>query len=261
MEKTALVLSGGALFCSYQAGAWSVLADEIRPDLIVGVSAGGLNAWAIASGMPPQELVRDWRSEATARLLERRTGAIPALGVFRREPLEQKCRALTAKWKPFLPLAITATQVPQFRIRVFRDREITWKHLLASCAVPGGFPPVRIGLNLYVDGGILSSLPIRTAIELGATRIIAINALAGSAPPAGVRVAARGLQLLSGSRRPYPPHVEIIRIQPATPLGDFASAARWDPVKLNGWIAQGAADAGAALREHPALAPGRLQVA
>lgn len=261
MGTTALVLSGGALFCSYQAGAWSVLAEEIRPDLVVGVSAGGLNAWAIASGMPPHELVRDWRSEATARLLDRRTGSFPALGVFRREPLEQKCRALTSHWRPRLPIAITATQVPQFRIRVFRDREITWKHLLASCAVPGGFPPVRIGLNLYVDGGILSSLPIATAIELGATRIIAINPLAGSAPPAGVRVAARGLQLLSGSRKPYPPHVEIIRIQPATPLGDFAAAAQWNPARLNGWIAQGAADAETALREHPALALGRLQFA
>ena len=52
----ALVLSGGGLFGAWQAGAWSVLVDHIRPDLIVGASVGSLNGYVIASGGTPEEL-------------------------------------------------------------------------------------------------------------------------------------------------------------------------------------------------------------
>lgn len=42
---------------------------------------------------------------------------------------------------------------------------------LASCAIPGVFPPVSIGRRMYVDGGVASHTPVTVAIELGATKI------------------------------------------------------------------------------------------
>lgn len=43
--------------------------------------------------------------------------------------------------------------------------------LLASCAIPGVFPPVTIGRREYIDGGIASHTPMTVALQLGATDI------------------------------------------------------------------------------------------
>ena len=46
--------------------------------------------------------------------------------------------------------------------------------VLASTAIPGVFPPVRVNGQLLVDGGVANNTPISTAIRLGATRIIVL---------------------------------------------------------------------------------------
>lgn len=46
--------------------------------------------------------------------------------------------------------------------------------VLASAAIPGVFPPVRIEGRLLVDGGVANNTPISTALRLGATRIIVL---------------------------------------------------------------------------------------
>ena len=48
-SKDALVLSSGGLFAAYQAGVYKALWPYWKPDLIVGTSAGALNAWLIAT--------------------------------------------------------------------------------------------------------------------------------------------------------------------------------------------------------------------
>src|ERR1700727_1837070 len=76
----ALVLSGGGMFGAWQAGAWSVLAAEFQPDLIVGASVGSLNGYAVACGVTPAMLRELWlredfaslhRLEASLRILTR----------------------------------------------------------------------------------------------------------------------------------------------------------------------------------------------
>src|SRR6187549_1474157 len=57
----ALVLSGGGLWGAWQAGAWSVLAEEFKPDLIVGASIGSINGYMLASGVSPAALMERWR--------------------------------------------------------------------------------------------------------------------------------------------------------------------------------------------------------
>jgi predicted acylesterase/phospholipase RssA len=56
----ALVLSSGGMFGAYQAGAWEVLSETFKPDIVVGASIGSLNGWAVAGGCDPQELSRRW---------------------------------------------------------------------------------------------------------------------------------------------------------------------------------------------------------
>jgi len=43
--------------------------------------------------------------------------------------------------------------------------------IMASAAIPGVFPPVRIGRDMYVDGGLVENTPLNPAIEMGATSI------------------------------------------------------------------------------------------
>src|ERR1044071_451574 len=101
----ALVLSGGGLFGAWQAGAWSVLADRIRPDLIVGASVGSLNGYVIASGGTPEELQSMWLDPAFARFAD----------------LPHNIRRMMAHYKLRMRFAITATELPRMKPRIFQD--------------------------------------------------------------------------------------------------------------------------------------------
>ena len=58
---TALILSGGGMFAAWQAGAWQELSKKMpKPEWVIGASAGSLNAWAIAGGLPPEDLIDRW---------------------------------------------------------------------------------------------------------------------------------------------------------------------------------------------------------
>jgi len=48
------------MFGAYQAGVWKRIATLFRPDVVIGTSAGALNAWAIASRCSPEDLIARW---------------------------------------------------------------------------------------------------------------------------------------------------------------------------------------------------------
>jgi NTE family protein len=222
----ALVLSGGGLFGAWQAGAWSVLADHIRPDLIVGASVGSLNGYVIASGGTPEELRRMWLD--------------PAFGHF--ADLEHNIRLMMARYTLRMPFAITATELPRMKPRIFRDSEITWRHLAASCALPIALPQVRIGTRWYSDGGLLGALPSWAAAELGATRVIGLQAL--PQPPSwwlgyGVRM----FRAIAGHNPEVPPGIDVLEIRPSKPLGSVRDTIQWKRSNIERWLQQGAEDA------------------
>jgi NTE family protein len=47
--------------------------------------------------------------------------------------------------------------------------------VLASSAVPGLLPPVEIDAEHFIDGGIVNSIPVRRAVELGATQVFVLH--------------------------------------------------------------------------------------
>src|ERR1035438_949525 len=146
----ALVLSAGGMFGAYQAGAWKVLSQRFRPDLVVGASVGALNGWAIAGGCSPTDLLDMWRDPATALLMRLRFPLVPWNGFIDPTALHRQVRDWYARFKPRVPYCTTLVEVPRLRlVRVPHDR-ITPEHLMASCAVPFGYPPVRIGGRLSV---------------------------------------------------------------------------------------------------------------
>lgn len=70
-------------------------------------------------------------------------------------------------------LRITATDWATGEPRYFTNGdfhdELGIDSVIASTAIPGVFPPVRIGRDLYVDGGVVENTPLSSAIEAGGT--------------------------------------------------------------------------------------------
>jgi NTE family protein len=66
------------------------------------------------------------------------------------------------------------TRASELGCNVGRERIDLIDAVLASAAMPGIFPPVPLGGELYVDGGIRALVPVTTAVEAGADRIFVI---------------------------------------------------------------------------------------
>jgi NTE family protein len=157
----ALVLSGGGLFGAWQAGAWSVLETRVKPDLIVGCSIGAVNGYLIACGVPGDEIVALWREPEFRKL-----------GDF-----EVMVRRLLERYTLRRPFALTVTDLLAMKVRVYRDGEVTWRHVAASCAVPPVMRPVKLDGRWCCDGGLMGPLPLRAAEELGATEVDALRVM------------------------------------------------------------------------------------
>lgn len=220
---TALVLSAGGMFAAWEAGVWNVLHKTIRPGMIIGASAGAWNAWVLAGGATSEELVREWLDPKTGRVLR----------PLRPGLLHRKARELMERFQPRIPFGLTLVEVPRMRQHLVRDSDITWRHLAATCSIPFCFPPVRIAGRSYVDGGLMGALPLWAAEDMGARRVIAVNAW--------TKVPFRWIHKAIG-RRPTAA-LEVIRIEPSRDLGSVMASMRWNECNIRKWIEQGEEDA------------------
>ena len=242
MMKTALVLSAGGMFAAWEAGVWKALSGKFQPDMIVGASAGAWNGWAIAGGCAPEELIREWLDPRTAELMRLRVPWIPWRGVFDSEPLESLARELFSRFQPQAPFGMTLTVVDfgRLRPRLVRESEMTWRHLAAGCSVAFGHRPVRLDGQLCVDGGLLGALPVWAALEMGAARVVAVNALP-RLPSRALRAAVRALTIFAERPRAMGT-VDANLIQPGAELGTLRDAIRWSPKNIERWIELGERD-------------------
>ena len=248
----ALVLSAGGMFGAYQAGAWKVLAERFQPDLIVGASAGSLNGWAIAGGCSPAGLAAIWTDPASANLMHVRIPGLARGGIFDVQPLYQMVDGFLARFHPRIPFALTMVEVPRLRpVYVTGDR-VTPAHLRASCAIPLGYPPVRIEGKLYVDGGLLAVVPLWAAVQLGATSAVVINALPAM-PSRVLGAVVKAFRAVAAPKAKFP-NLEVVEIRPPGPLGTVREALFWKEENARRWIAQGERDA-AAIQSLPVRNP------
>jgi len=218
-SRVALVLSGGGLFGAWQAGAWRALSSWLRPDLVIGASVGALNGYAIASGADPDELAELWLRPGFADL----------------KNLPVTIRSLMDRYTLRTGYAVVLTDLFRMRPKVIHGAGVTWRHLAASCAIPGVLPHHKIGGIRYVDGGLLNPLPVWAAVDLGATRIVALNALP-EIPSAWLRPLARGFRRVAGYHPPIAPGVELLTIAPSGPLGSLSDALRWRRDNIERWL-------------------------
>lgn len=173
--RLGLALGGGAARGFAHVGALAVLEQAgIRPDLVVGTSAGSLVGALWASGMDAAQLrqaalsldeavLGDWTAGGRSLLQGRALQDLVNRLVGNR-PIERLPRRYAA----------LATDLWNGR-RVVFQRGDTGLAVRASSAVPGVFQPVRIDGREYVDGGLVSPIPVRACRELGAERVLAID--------------------------------------------------------------------------------------
>lgn len=173
--KIALVLGGGAAKGFAHIGVIKALeAHNITPDLIVGTSAGSVVGALYAAGYNGFDLQRIALSmdETTVR-----DWVLPNRGFIRGNAL-QKFVNDAVQNRPIeslnRTLAIVATDLQSGEPIVFRAGN-TGVAVTASSSVPGVFQPVKIGDREYVDGGLVSPVPVKVARDLGADIVIAVD--------------------------------------------------------------------------------------
>ncbi len=243
--RTALVLSAGGMFGAYQAGAWRYLAGRCRPDIVIGTSAGALNGWAIAGGCDPEELIRSWLDPSTASLAGLRWPLPPGRGILDGDCLHARIRELWLRFRPRTETGVVAVELRRLQPRLFRNEEIGWEHLAASCALLLCYPQVRIDGRLYTDGGLLGALPLWAAAEMGATHVVAINVLPQPLSKT-VRAFVRAIRVFARRPAPLPEDVKVLSIAPRNALGHLRDSVFWRPRAVREWIDQGYRDAEAA---------------
>jgi len=177
-----LALGGGAARGFAHIGVIQVLEEAgIRPDLVIGTSAGSLVAALYASGKTGAELATLAQSMDEGAITD---WSFPGRGLIRGDALARYVREHTGGRRieqMKLPLGIVATDLDNGQGIVFRvgDPGVAVR---ASSAVPAVFQPVRIGSREYVDGGLVAPVPVRYARQMGAQLVIAVDI---SEPPDG----------------------------------------------------------------------------
>lgn len=173
--KVALVLGGGAVRGFAHVGVIKVLeAQGITPDLVVGTSAGSVVGALYAAGFSGFEL-----QKISFRLEEDSVGdwIIPDRGFIKGEALQNFINKVVRNQpieKLRKPFAAVATDLQSGEMVVFQ-RGNTGQAVRASSSVPGVFQPVSINGREYVDGGLVSPVPVRVARRLGADVVIAVD--------------------------------------------------------------------------------------
>ena len=150
----------------------------IKPDLVVGTSAGSVIAALYAAGNKGTDLNKIALSLDEASITD---WALPFSGKFggmiKGDALQTTINRLLKNQtieNMAMPLGIVATDLQTGAGVLFR-RGDTGQAVRASCSVPGVFQPTTINGHEYVDGGLVSPVPVRYAKQMGADFVIAVN--------------------------------------------------------------------------------------
>lgn len=180
--RVGLALGGGAARGFAHVGVIQVLEKHgIRPDLVVGTSAGSVVAALYASGMDGRALEQMALSMEEAAIADW-TLPFGNRGMLKGQALARYIGQQT-RGKPIqdmaLPLGIVATDLATGQGIVFRQGD-TGTAVRASSAVPGVFQPVPISGHEYVDGGLVAPVPVSQTMDMGAELVVAVDI---SSPP------------------------------------------------------------------------------
>ena len=184
----AFVLGGGGVRGATEVGMLRALLEAgIAPELVVGTSIGAINGAAVAQDPTlavVDRLERAWASptattiygESVARQLRRLAKSRTHLN----DP--DSLRALIAETVGAdtrfedlqVPLAVCAASIERASEHWFDSGPLV-DAVLASASVPAALPPMRIGDEHFIDGGMVNSIPLGEAVARGATAIFVLQ--------------------------------------------------------------------------------------
>ena len=183
MTCNAFVLGGGGVLGAAEVGmARALLEAGVCPDLVCGTSVGAINGAAIAADPTPdgvKRLLAIWDALAddgvldsslirrVAEVMRRRT-SLHGNDTLRRL-LRDRLPAKTFE-DLAVPFECVAASIERAREHWFSTGDLI-EPILASCALPGVFPPVRIGDEHFFDGGLVNSIPLERAVARGADTV------------------------------------------------------------------------------------------
>ena len=186
---TAFVLGGGGVLGAVEVGMLRALFERgITPDLVLGTSVGALNGAMVAR---EPDLVGDRRSSP-------RSGRAPRSGaeVYGDSPLRTVRRAVSTGTHLWSAAPLKQALVDEFGDLTFEELPVRFQvcaasieraaehwfdsgpvvdAVVASAAVPGLLPPAKVGDEHYLDGGIVNSIPLGRAVQLGASRVFVLQ--------------------------------------------------------------------------------------
>ena len=178
------MLGGGGVLGANEVGMLRALLEAgVVPDVVLGTSVGALNGVFVAADptVATTDLLADvWRRLAAdggvfaGSLVERaRTAVRTRTHLHGRGPL----RALLDRHLPqqrfedlAVPFSCVAASIERAAEHWF-DAGPLHPAVLASCAVPGLLAPVEVDGEHYLDGGLVNSIPVSRAVELGAQEV------------------------------------------------------------------------------------------
>jgi len=265
---TAYVLSGGGSLGAVQVGMLQALSvRKMPPDLLVGTSAGALNAAFLAGhGVDEralQALAQSWMSVRRStifpiqpwRQLRAVSGSAKSLCTNRGlSRLIESHLLFDRLERARIPVHIVATNLLSGEEELLSHGDAL-SAVLASTAIPGVFTPVRRDGLILVDGGLADNAAISQAIALGADRVVVLPTgyacALTEAPRRSIGIALQSLGLLIQQRlirdvALYRDRAEIIVVPPLCPLqvspvdfgraGELIERARMDTAA---WLERG----------------------
>ena len=184
---TAFVLGGGGHLGAHEVGMLRALLERrIAPDLVLGTSIGAINGAAVAADPTPGAIARlagVWtRIESSDAFGGGVLGRLATLARTRTHLHgNEGLRAMLEAALPVhaieelaVPFQCVAAGIETASERWFSEGPLV-DAILASCAVPGILPAVKIDGEHFVDGGIVNSIPVNRAVALGARRIFVLH--------------------------------------------------------------------------------------
>lgn len=183
----AFVLGGGGLLGAGEVGMLQALLEAgIRPDLVVGTSVGAINGAVVAADPTPaavDRLAAVWQGLADSdvyaggtlrrmrHIVRTRTHAHPNEPL--RALLTEQLGSRHIEDLP-VPFQCVAASIERAAEHWFDSGPLV-DAVMASAAVPGILPPVRVGDEHFLDGGLVNSIPVGRAVMLGARTIYVLQ--------------------------------------------------------------------------------------
>jgi predicted acylesterase/phospholipase RssA len=208
-RPVALVLGGGGAKGMASLGAYRAMTELGIPlDVAGGTSMGSAFAAGMAQGLTPDEA-----TEAAARLMSNVLDyTIPVVSLLKGERASAGIAAQFGGWEIedlWRPFYCVSTNLTRGRQQVHRTGDLVTA-VRASVAIPGAFPPVPVGDDLLVDGGVTNNLPVDVMRRLHPNaEVIAVEGAPAMGPRAkadyGLSVSGwQALRASVGHQRTYP---------------------------------------------------------